>query len=133
LSIRYYPTGEVKFPNVKKFMVFNVQFPEEIFEDGKILNAKYVKKLSDHDASNTYKAILQYNNWEEKDWKQDPDALIGSDDFYASTVVIPVKASFENMLDKSVDESTVIELMEKDKEMRERDEKYDYDDRHIGK
>lgn len=133
LSIRYSPTGEVKFPNVKRFMVFNAQFPKEIFEDGKILNAKYTKELSDHDATNTYKAILQYNNWSEKDWKQNTDGFEAwDDDFYASTVVIPIKASFENMLDKSVGADTVIKLMEEDKKMRERDEKYDYDDRHIG-
>lgn len=131
LSIRYSPTGEVKFPNVKRFMVFNAQFPKEIFEEGKILNAKYTKALSEQDEVNTYKAILQYNNWTEKDWKQ-PNEWWEAD-FYASTVVIPVKASFENMLDKSVDESTVMELMEEDKKMRERDEKYEYDDRHIGK
>ena len=131
LSVRYSPTGEVKFPNVKRFMVFNAQFPKEIFEEGKILNAKYTKALSEQDEVNTYKAILQYNNWTEKDWKQPNEWFVS--DFYASTVVIPVKASFENMLDKSVDADTVMELMEEDKKMRERDEKYEYDDRHIGK
>lgn len=131
LSIRYSPTGEVKFPSVKRFMVFNAQFPKEIFEDGKIVNAQYTKGLSDHDADNTYKAILQYNNWTEKDWKQ-PDDWGWGPDFFASTVVIPIKASYENLLDKPVNADTVAELMERDKEMRERSEKYDYDDGHIG-
>ena len=129
LSIRYSPTGEVKFPNVKRFMVFNAQFPKEIFEDGKIINAKYTKELSDHDADNTYKAILQYNNWTEKDWKQ-PDEW-WAPDFFASTVVIPIKASYENLLDKSVDANTVLELAKEDKKMTAR-ENFNFDDRRIG-
>lgn len=130
LSIRYTPTGEVKFPNVKRFMVFNAQFPKEIFEDGKVLNAKYLKALTDHDAETTYKAILQYNNWNEKDWKQDTDAWFNKDEFYASTVLIPIKASFTNLLSKPVDAQTADALQKRDKEMLGRE--YDYRDRRIG-
>lgn len=131
LSIRYYPTGEVKFPNVKRFMVFNAQFPKEIFEDGNIKNLKYLKELTNHDATNTYKAILQQNNWSEKDWKQNTDGFEAwDDDFYASTVVVPIKASFTNLLSKSVDAQTVNVLKEKDKEMLGRDN-YNFYDGHI--
>lgn len=128
LSIRYSPTGEVKFPNVKRFMVFNAQFPKEIFEDGKILNAKYTKALSDYEANNTYNAILAQNKWESKDWDMPDEWFVK--DFYASTVVIPIKASFVNLLNESVDAATVIELMEQDKKMLSRDN-YNFYDGHI--
>jgi hypothetical protein len=51
-------------------------------------------------------------------------------DFYASTVVIPIKASFVNLLNESVDAATVIELMEQDKKMLSRDN-YNFYDGHI--
>jgi hypothetical protein len=72
---------------------------------------------------------LQYNNWTTKDWKQ-PNAWFAPD-FFASTVVIPIKASYENLLDKPIDANTVLELAEEDKKMIAR-ENFNFDDRRIG-
>jgi hypothetical protein len=43
---------------MKRFALFNANFPEDIFTDNKIKNGKYVKILNTEDAINTYNSIM---------------------------------------------------------------------------
>lgn len=130
-TIKYNRQGEVQFPNVKQFMLFNVTVPEDVFIDKKVKNGKYVQLINDSGVvSSTYNIIISQNNWTTKDWDFNPEGFF-SDDMYKSTVAIPVKISYSNMLTKDVDSETVLELGQRDQERRAR-ENFNYDNRQLG-
>lgn len=129
-TIKYNKQGEVQFPNVKRFALFNANFSEDIFTDKKIKNGKYVKPLSKEDALNTYNEIMQQNSWTKKDWNYDVEGWF-SDDIYKGTIAIPVDTAFLNLVTKDLDSETVLELAHRDKERLAR-ENFNYDNRQLG-
>lgn len=114
-TIRYNRQGEVQFTNVKRFAIFNANFPEDIFSEGKLKNKAYVKTLTEQEAVNTYNIIMSQNEWTNKDWNYDVKGFWFTNDMYKGTVVIPVDTTFLNLVTKDLDAGTVTELMEKDK------------------
>lgn len=131
LTIRYNKQGEVQFTNVKRFAIFNANFPEDIFADGKLKNKAYVKTLTEQDAVNTYNTIMSQNEWTNKDWNYDVEGFWFTNDMYKGTVVIPVDTTFLNLVTKDLGAETVSELMERDKEKQARDN-FNYDNRQLG-
>lgn len=129
-TIKYNKQGEVQFPNVRQFMLFNATVPEDVFTDKKIKNGKYVKEVDDNVVLSTYEIIMGQNNWTTKDWKFNPTGFFHHD-MYKSTVAIPVKISYSNMLTKDVDAETVLELSRRDQERTAR-ENFNYDNRQLG-
>lgn len=130
LTIKYNRQGEVQFTNVKRFAIFNANFPKDIFTDGKIKKNSYLKELGETDRRNTYQAILDQNEWEPKDWDYDIDGW-NPDPIYKGTVVIPVDTTFLNLVNKDLGEETVSELMDRDK-LKQSQSIWDYAQRRPG-
>lgn len=130
LTIKYNKQGEVQFPNVKQFALFNANFPEDIFTNSKIKNGKYVKVLNKEDAINTYNEIMQQNNWTRKEWGYDVDGWL-SDDIYKGTVAVLIDPTFLNLVNKDLDSETVLELDKIDQQNKAR-ENFNYDNRQLG-
>lgn len=130
LTIKYNKQGEVQFPNVKQFALFNANFPEDIFTNSKIKNGKYVKVLNKEDAINTYNEIMQQNNWTRKEWGYDVDGWL-SDDIYKGTVAVLIDPTFLNLVNKDLDSETVLELDKIDRQNKAR-ENFNYDNRQLG-
>ena len=130
LTIKYNKQGEVQFPNVKRFALFNANFPEDIFADGEIKNGKYIKILNDKDAINTYTSIMQQNNWTKKDWDYDVEGWL-SDDMYKGTVAVLIDDTFLNLVNKDLDSETVLELGQIDQQNKARED-FNYDTRQLG-
>lgn len=130
LTIRFNRDGKVQFTNVKQFALFNASFPQDVFEKGKIKNGKYIKPLNKEDSLTTYQQIMQQNGWTKKDWDYDVEGLFG-DGMYQGTVAVPVDTAFLNLVNKDLDEETVLELGEIDKRRRARDN-FNYDNRQLG-
>ena len=130
-NIKYNRQGEVQFPNVKHFVLFNVNVPEDVFPGKKIKNGKYVQLIKDKEVVKaTYDILMTANNWTTKDWDFKAEGL-WADEMYKSIVAIPVKISYLNMLTKDVDSETVLELSGRDQERRAR-ENFNYDNRQLG-
>lgn len=129
-TIKYNRQGEVQFPNVKQFMLFNVTVPEDVFPDKKVKNGKYVQQVNEDVVRNTYKLIMDQNNWTTKDWDFKAEGF-WADDMYKSTVAIPVKISYSNMVSKDLNAETVLELGWRDEERYAR-ENFNYDNRQLG-
>lgn len=130
LTIKYNKQGEVQFPNMKRFALFNANFPEDIFTDNKIKNGKYVKILNTEDAINTYNSIMQQNNWTKKDWNYDVEGWL-SDDMYKGTVAVLIDDTFLNLVNKDLDSETVSELGQIDQQNKARED-FNYDTRQLG-
>lgn len=130
-TIRYNRQGEVQFANVKRFAIFNANFPEDIFSEGKLKNKAYVKTLTEQDAVNTYNEIMSQNEWTNKDWNYDVEGIWLTNDMYKGTVIIPVDTTFLNLVTKDLGAETVSELMEEDKKKQARDN-FNYDNRQLG-
>ena len=129
-TIKYNKQGEVQFPNVKRFALFNANFPEDIFPKGKIKNGTFVKPLNKEDRISTYNQIMHQNDWTKKDWDYDVEGLM-SKDIYKGTVAIPVDTTFLNLVTKDLDSGTVLQLGEIDQK-RKAQENFNYDTRQIG-
>lgn len=130
LTIKYNRQGEVQFTNVKRFAIFNANFPEDIFTDGKIKNKSYLKELGETERKNTYQTIMDQNEWESKDWDYDIDGW-NPDPIYKGTVVIPVDTTFLNLVTKDLGEETVSELMDRDK-LKQSQSIWDYASKRAG-
>ena len=130
LTIKYNKQGEVQFTNVKRFAIFNANFPEDIFTDGKIKNKSYLKELGETDRLNTYQTIMDQNEWESKDWDYDVDGWWPKP-MYKGTVVIPVDTTLLNLVTKDLGSETVLELGNVDQQNKARDN-WNYDDRKAG-
>ncbi|MBQ1219342.1 MAG: hypothetical protein IIX76_05220, partial [Bacteroidales bacterium] len=93
-NIKYNRQGEVQFPNVKHFVLFNVNVPEDVFPGKKIKNGKYVQLIEDKEVVKaTYDILMTANNWTTKDWDFKAEGL-WADEMYKSIVAIPVKISY---------------------------------------
>lgn len=114
LTIKYNRQGEVQFANVKRFAIFNANFPEDIFTDNEPKNMSLLKELGETDRLSIHQAIMNQNGWESKDWNYDVDGWWPKP-IYKGTVVIPVDTTILNSVTKDLDEETVSELMDKDK------------------
>lgn len=121
LTIKYNKQGQVQFPHVKRFAIFNANFPEDVFADKKIKNGKFLKPLLERDAVNTYNQIMQQNGWTNKDWDYDVEGW-GKDPIYTGTVAIPVDTTFLNLVTKDLDAETTSILGDQDKLRREREQ-----------
>ena len=130
LTIKYNKQGEVQFTNVKRFAIFNANFPKDIFVDGKIKNNSYLKEVGEEDRLNTYKAILDQNEWDSKDWDYDVDGW-WPDPIYKGTIAIPVDTTLLNLVTKDLGAETVLELGDVDQQNKARDN-WNYDDRKAG-
>ena len=130
LTIKYNKQGEVQFPHVKRFAIFNANFPEDVFTDKKIKNGKFLKPLLERDAVNTYNQIMQQNGWTNKDWDFDVEGW-GKDTIYTGTVAIPVDTTFLNLVTKDLDSETVLELGQIDQK-RQAQANWDYAERRPG-
>jgi hypothetical protein len=130
LTIKYNRQGEVQFTNVKRFAIFNANFPEDIFTDGKVKNKSYLKELGETDRISTYQAIMDQNEWESKDWDYDVDGWWPKP-MYKGTVVIPVDTTFLNLVNKDLGEETVSELMDRDK-LKQSQSIWDYASKRAG-
>ena len=99
----------------------NASFPEEIFEDGKIRNAKFVKPTTQKEAENTYNVIMQQNNWTKKDWNFDATGWYWYDKIYKGTIAIPVDTTILNLVTTTLDAKTasMLEDVNKAKQARE--------------
>lgn len=126
LTIKYNKQGQVQFPNVKQFALMNASFPEEIFEDGKIRNAKFVKPTTQKEAENTYNTIMQQNNWTKKDWDFDATGLVWYDKMHKGTVAIPVDTTILNLVNTNLDAETTSKLEDINKAKQGR-ANWDYD------
>lgn len=126
LTIKYDKQGQVQFPNVKQFALMNASFPEEIFEDGRIRNAKFVKPTTQKEAENTYNTIMQQNNWTKKDWDFDATGLVWYDKMHKGTVAIPVDTTILNLVNTNLDAETTLELEDVNKAKQGR-ANWDYD------
>ena len=122
LTIKYNKQGEVQFPHVKRFAIFNANFPKDVFTDKKVKNEKFLKTLLERDAVNTYNAIMQQNDWTKKDWDYDVEGWLGKDPMYKGTVAIPVDPTFLNLVTKDLDAETTSILGDQDKLRREREQ-----------
>lgn len=114
LTIKYTRQGEVQFPHVKRFAIFNASFPEDIFANGKVKNGKFMKRVSEDTALNVYNEIMKQNEWTSKDWNYDVEGW-RADPIYTSTVAVPVDPTFLNLVTEDLDAETVSELMDRDK------------------
>lgn len=130
LTIKYNKQGEVQFPNVKRFAIFNANFPADIFTDSKAKNNKYLKPLSNADALNTYNEIMKQNDWTKKDWDYDVEGLFPKD-MYKGTVIIPIDPTFLNLVTKDLGSETVLELGQID-QRRQAQANWDYAERKPG-
>ena len=126
LTIKYDKQGQVQFPDVKQFALMNASFPEEIFEDGKIRNEKFVKPTTQKEAENTYNTIMQQNNWTTKDWDFDATGLVWYDKMHKGTVAIPVDTTILNLVNTDLDAKTASELEDINKAKQGR-ANWDYD------
>lgn len=113
-TIKYDRYGKVIFDKVKQFALFDANVPEDVFPDSKPTNMSFLKELGEEASMTTYKAILQQNDWETKDWDFDVKRL-WPNKIYKGTVAIPVDITYMNLVSKDLDAGTVTELMEKDK------------------
>lgn len=121
LTIKFNKQGEVQFPHVKRFAIFNANFPEDVFTDKKVKNRKFLKPLLERDVVNTYNEIMQQNGWTKKDWDYDVEGW-GRDDIYKGTVAIPVDTTILNLVTKDLDAETTSILGDQDKLKREREQ-----------
>lgn len=129
-TIKYNKQGKVIFDKVKQFALFDANFPEDVFPDSKPINMSFLKELGEEARMTTYKAILQQNNWETKDWDFDIKGL-WADKMYKGTVAIPVDTTYINLVSKDLDAPTVLDLAEKSQQQAARNN-WNYDDKHAG-
>ena len=129
-TIKYDKQGKVIFDKVKQFALFDANFPEDVFPDSKPTNMSFLKELGEEARMTTYKAIMQQNNWETKDWDFDIKGW-RADSMYKGTVAIPVDTTYINLVSKDLDAPTVLDLAEKSQQQAARNN-WNYDDKHAG-
>ena len=130
-TIKFNRQGEVQFPNKRRFVLFQANFPEDIFVDGKIKKGNLVKHISDKStAEATYTAILTANGWKKSDWNYNVDGWF-PDPIYTGSVAIPVDDTYLNVVGQNLDAATVLELSKLDQQNKAR-ENFNYEDRQLG-
>ncbi len=130
-TIKFNRQGEAQFPNRRRFVLFQANFPEDIFVDNKIKKGNLVKPISNKStAEATYTAILTANGWKKSDWNYDVDGWF-PDPMYTGSVAIPVDDTYLNVVGQNLDATTVIELGKLDQQNKAR-ENFNYDDRQLG-